>query len=250
MFLYFVPNVTADNFRESPAFVGGLAAILGTEAIQTKELRFGPAGKDVPGLLLCSPPLDGTMPTRLMWTPDKQTWQDCGEYWIGYETANPPHPEMLLRSKTIAGYSYTLGDGREYLCPIVRRMAFQPMLPCSLQFDGVAYTRVVQPEFEQLWVDSERWSKALTDTEKGLAAVRCLQLNYRVGPWELQILGTFAAESAANDVILAALDEQFFLDCLNDPKKKQWIENVSSVLASVSHGIEETCANIAPAAAN
>lgn len=231
MFLYFIPTQTAASFRTSDVFRNRLADILKDDVagIAAKDLKWGPAGKDVSGVLICLPPINGDgMAVRMKHDPDKQTWQLCDAdsdhpYWMGYETAKPPQPEQLLRKRTVNGYDFSLGDNREYVCPIIRRMASQPMLPCAVKFDGREYVPEVRPEYHEIWQDSIGWAKSMTIHEQAVAAERCLALNYRVGPYELNVLNTFGTEDAIRDVILAALDEPFFLQCLKDEKKNPQI---------------------------
>lgn len=256
MFLYFVPNVTKDTFRKSAAF-RPLIAILrdALDELKTKELNIGPAGTDgdgtrIPGLLICALPAEEASPRALRFEPEQQTWVDCGGYWLGFTAGAPPHPETLARTKQLDGYSYTLGDGREYLCPIIRRMIYQPMVPCGLHWNGESFDRVVKAEYEDLWEQSASWSKAMTANGRAQAALTCLQLNYRVGPFELEALGTFADEQAASDVILAALDEQFFVDCVNDPKKKASVETMLDALEQCAASYEDCCLDTAPVAEN
>ena len=232
MFLYFIPNETEDTFRDAASFAP-LTTILrdALPDLKTKSLRGGPADTEenrVPGLLICALPADRTFPIPLRYEPARQTWKDCGGYWMGYVTESPPHPETLQRDKTLDGYTYVLGDGREYLCPIVRRMLYKPMLPCGMHFNGETFERQVKPDWEEIWNQSANWSKRMNDHDRATAAVTCLQINYRVGPFEIDVLGAFSDETAVNEIILAALDEQFFIDCMNDPKKKASVEAMLS----------------------
>ena len=51
--------------------------------------------------------------TELGFFPDRQTWVDCGEFWLGWETENPPGPDDLLRPRPVGGEGVALGDGRD-----------------------------------------------------------------------------------------------------------------------------------------
>lgn len=237
MFVYAIPEATPSDFRESAAIAGRLGEIYrgAVDRLQTKELRRGPHGDSsctVVGLA------SHGEPARLEFRPDRQTWVECDGYWMGYPTGKPPRPEQLERPKPLESYEYALGGGTLYNCPIIRRLQHVPMLPCTVRFNGRQWEQQVVDQYADLWERSARWGKSMSLPEMAEIATELLGLNYFVGPHELHVMGTFADEQHVKDVLLAALDEQFFIDCLANESKKKSLEGLLDELERSAAGLE------------
>ncbi|HMP07796.1 MAG TPA: hypothetical protein PJ982_15705 [Lacipirellulaceae bacterium] len=73
-----------------------------------------------------APPLDG-----LAWcTTWPRAWSRCPVGLLGIDPAEPPQPESLSRKLQYAGYSEVLGDGNQWLIPVVAKS------PLMAQYDG------------------------------------------------------------------------------------------------------------------
>lgn len=220
IFLYYVPGATEQTIRTAPAFTsGGLQIVFADcmEYISFNESK-GPDGTS--GLLMYALPTSKEKPFALRYRPADQTWIDCETHWIGIQNDNPPQPEGLQRRKIVDSYTYTLADQREWKCPRIRRGA-NPLLPAYWKVNKGTFMLEVKEQYQDVWEASEEWSSArVTFMEAFLICVTCLGLNYRVGANELSAMNALDSESA-HDVILAALDEQFFLDLIANQKKNE-----------------------------
>ena len=81
-----------------------------------RETTTGPSGKA--GSVIGVGDGVGYFPARQKWTP----MPGKVGIWIGSDNDSPPSPEDLARSEQIAGYSVTLGCGRNFECliPVAR----------------------------------------------------------------------------------------------------------------------------------
>lgn len=129
--------------------------------------------------------------------PSKQVWKrfrvNGNAFWIGYEAdSGLPSPEDLVREASLASYHLPLSDGRKWLCPIAKA------LPRRLGLDPETgeFRKVVTDRFRGLceaadrvydeWRDSGKVS--LPDEEAHRLAVACLQQNYFLGLYEVEVL--------------------------------------------------------------
>lgn len=219
IFLYYVPGAKQTTVNESPAFASGELGIVfrdcpdGLSFCESK----GPDGGS--GVLLYAMPVSGEKPFSLRYKPDLQTWVDCGTHWLGMNNEQKPEPDGLLRKKTLNSYRYTLADGREWMCPKIRRGGM-PLVPAWWKMNQGLFTLEVKTEFVDIWNESESWSlgiRSISYPEAFSICALCLGLNYRMGVNEISMLNMLDMETS-RDVILAALDEQFFIDQLAQKK--------------------------------
>ena len=144
--------------------------------------------------------------------PDRQTWMKCGGYWIGWENGKQPGPEDLKREELVEGEMVKMGDGHEWLIPMIRSTIRGTCLPQGhvLNEDGEWSARPMKV-YQELSADAERlWQwfeleivgddSLPTDAEKDkiappstqeLADIVChaLSVNYKVGRADVSALG-------------------------------------------------------------
>lgn len=143
--------------------------------------------------------------------PAKQIWRKnigpIGPMWVGKDNAATIGPRELLRARVLNGHLVTLADGRQWLCPIARKLVDAPdgaqawsnALPRKWDVDdaGRWITGAVLPRYAALWEEVD-WiweyfktadGQATVDGQKaGHAAALALAANYRIGPTECGLL--------------------------------------------------------------
>ncbi|MCK4625733.1 MAG: hypothetical protein KAV00_10510 [Phycisphaerae bacterium] len=239
-FLYFFPDemvVTPASLAEA-----GLLSIISTPrsgeitgSFQSGQVTKGPGGRR--GVLVTStegPEVD------LRYEADKQTWyppqgpdddygHPCG-YWIGFWTDDPPTPDNLARPEQIEGVEVTMADKRQWLVPIARRFGgglekYKCELPNHYKRDDET-GRIVFPvlaRYAELWDLSGRLAESFIEpflgTDPPTEAVGkkftigegwetvavALDVNYRVGFWEIFSLGLLD-DLCLRDVCFAVID--------------------------------------------
>lgn len=152
---------------------------------------------DRPGTLLF--PLTPGVPVPLVpgYMPESQTWTQAGNHWIGYEGDEPPRPEHFARAKQVPGYLVPDAHGRSWSIPLIRGLD-RPYgaLPCDYQFGpDFLPAEVLRSSYRDLWEESakmwdayEEESGGVPDAAAAQFAARCLAINYRLGPAELNLL--------------------------------------------------------------
>ncbi len=129
------------------------------------------------------------------YVPESQKWRRASRYWIGYE-GEPPRPEHFERSSVVPGYIVPDRFGRSWHVPLIRGLD-RPYgaLPCDYEFgDEFLPSEVLRARYRSLWRDSARiwdcYSETSTVAETFVAqfAARCLAINYRLGPAEMNFL--------------------------------------------------------------
>ena len=170
--------------------------------------------------------------------PDAQTWHQVDrpagepELYVGWYTDQPPTPADLLRAEPLPGVPVKLGDGREWLVPVLQewRGDDDPMcrLPCPLtrradgqwmRGDVVAAYRETWDRACQLWdviIAAMRETPAGGKTGYAFAglhdfACELLSINYAVSWPEVSALELFLPATAAR-VCEAAIDLPTFID--------------------------------------
>lgn len=199
-FLYYLPHSVAPRYNtkaDIPA-VCKLAEVLEDAEITPFPIINGPDGgsgtmlhldmkkEDVPGMF-----------------PETQEWIEVkdGEkttHWLGWKKASKPNEESLRRKERFNGYPVTMGD-EQWIVPAIHSP--RTTLPKVFKMSGNGPGLSVMPEYEAIQKDSERvfeWvlknklNEPATDLN-GLFVfdyvIRVLQLNYRIGAWELSTLG-------------------------------------------------------------
>jgi hypothetical protein len=168
---------------------------------------------------------------RLGYFPERQVWRrvpGC-DVWCGCDAEDKPKPADLARAEQISGEWITLDDGNQWLAPKARRwcelddrLLWDYNLPrrMTLNDDGLWVPGGVKPRYERLWQlanDYEAsYSAAMAEAGEDDSVVRfvfeeidtlaigALQINYRVGPVELDMLGVYdqAVRQRIIDVLL------------------------------------------------
>jgi hypothetical protein len=95
-----------------------------------------------------------------------------------------------------------------------------PLLPAYWKFNQGIFRLEVKKEFVDVWEASADWVlevRSILLPEAFAICALCLGLNYRIGVNEISALNMLDTVTF-RDVILAALDEQFFLDMISQKK--------------------------------
>lgn len=204
-FLYFLPIDPPANWSGLPE--GHVKDVLrGDPNCIIRGCLSGPTGEA--GCVALASGDDETAPG---FYPDKQTWRD-GYPWgsLGWENDKLPGPEDLLRKDAVGGEPMALGDGREWLLPLLGP-AWQE-LPGDLVDTPEGGCEVVMREsFKPLCKESEWW----WDTLRQLGGYQfqrlanfvsdALATNYRVGWPEVGTLKLLSASPQEHTAILSAL---------------------------------------------
>jgi hypothetical protein len=169
----------------------------------------------------------GNEDNALGYWPERQRWRQVPgmDIWCGVYADAMPTPRDVERDDQVPGQWLKLDDGQQWLAPTARRwvpdggeLAWTHGLPqrLTLSDEGTWVTGGVKPKYQRLWDLSVRYLTA-TEDEDGIIrftvdelndlAISALQVNYRVGPIELDMLGVFD-ETARRQVIRALLDLQ------------------------------------------
>ncbi len=215
--LYFLPGIYRKDLVNGPRLSAsilagrGLLGIFGDlENLQTElslvELTSaGPGGTS--GTLLI-PLVPGTEPPlRIGYYPTQQDWHNQGDqFWIGLDRESPPTPEDLRRRHVVAHYSMTLGDGHEWLIPVLRRPDGSSELPAAFAFDAAGQlSQRVRPAYRELWEEAGELAEwfvsghlhelAKTDMPRLVDwCVRILAVNYRFDRVLQSLLGVVGTD--------------------------------------------------------
>lgn len=236
LFFYFLPGQSAASINRATLAKCPFASSLG-EALRTDRLfdamvvandvSVGPNGSS--GALVVVHHPDWPDSHRLGYYPDEQTWRDCGGFWLGYVTNMPPGPDSLQRDPLVSGYDYELGDERIWHAPLIRHPGGAANLPKTMGVNASgAYIESVVPSLEWAWELSRKiWDEyflgeGISRAEVFGLAVKCLGLNYRIGPHEATALRLFDSENAAL-VLKAAIAEPLIREFMaaEESKKNQ-----------------------------
>lgn len=175
--------------------------------------------------------------SKVGYFPDRQTWRKSHltaepAIWVGMYTEDRPTPDVLARGDLLDGVWLELDDGHRWLAPRARRweeFGEQLLWICnlpqrlSLSEDGLWTLGDVKPRYARLWNLALAYEQAFaaavaatTEADGGVVrfqfdaidelAIGALQVNYRVGPAELDLLGVYDLE-ARQQIIDALLDQ-------------------------------------------
>ena len=216
-FIYFIPGVQG-LLRGQVKRYGLAYAFPASAPFATRRLDPGPAGGGV---------LVATTSEDCHYNADAQTWQDCGRYWLGYETEKPPGPDDLKRPEQIDGHRVMLADGNEWLIPVAREMRGKTKFPKRLAIGpDCKWVTVPMPEYAALFKRAEEVFDAYMEGGEGKEVTiadlnffcDALALNYRVSAREVSALGLL---TTANQVqaVGAVIDWPTLLEAAESMEK-------------------------------
>lgn len=226
----------------------GLAYACDTGGPNHAAMGPGPDGK--PGVVFVFAGPDGSMaPTALAGRPSVHWMEYPGNdgLWLGYDQADVPGPEDLVRSEQQWGHAVQLADGRLWTVPVARLVDGQPALPRRLSWDGTAWTEgEILERYASLFAAACRLWDALAVNgrveldESCDVATSALAVNYRIGPAEISLLGLFDTESHAA-VVKAMIDW---------PTVEALVKKGVSNQPSLEPGERDSCPDTDPAPPN
>ena len=122
--------------------------------------------------------------------------EDEVSIWLGYETAHPPTPEALERAQVLPGYRCFDKLDQVWHIPVARSPRGSASVPSEFRRTRTGIERIPDPRYLGLWDLSgvvydwlhDVFQPAHQDLWKYDTAVQLLQVNYRVGPDELNLL--------------------------------------------------------------
>lgn len=199
-FLYYLPGLGGCNERMLSSFglhsrfvAAGGAGLVEHTITGVDE---GPAGT---GCILAL----GATPAQ--YQPQRQTWQDCGRFWIGMENDLPPGPADLVREFGFQGHEIELAENK-WRIPLLRRWHAQrcdhvTALPKCIRPVNGKLVETVSPKYQHFDDIAESiWQSFLKQETvsievlfKNCAAL--LAINYRMGAEEVALLGLLDHES-------------------------------------------------------
>jgi hypothetical protein len=168
---------------------------------------------------------------RLGYWPEQQVWKQIpgSVAWCGMFSGDRPTPGDLARPDQITGEWLTLDDGHPWLVPKARRwVALEDRLLWDLNLprrltladDGTWTPGNVKPKYERLWQLATAYTEADAKAQETAdddgayrfsfeqideLAIGALQVNYRVGPIELDLLGVYD-DASRRRIIRVLLD--------------------------------------------
>lgn len=235
-FIYFVPGDGPLTEDEQNDLLDRHGLGYALERPLFAPIRRGPSADDEPGPpgLLVGEDAAG-IPPRL--DEDRQQWRlldaERGT-WLGWYPERLPGPRELARRQQLSGWLVELGDPPQpWHVPCARRWHDQgedaPACHCALPqgftlVDGHWIRGGVKARYRPLWQLVEAYFAALTEAAARVEddrrtsitfqfdqlddlAVGALQLNYRVGPVELDVLGCYDEEGRQR-IVEAVMDER------------------------------------------
>lgn len=208
-FLYFLPGVSRDSISPEEVIRAGLGDTLrdrmtptdlsGNGRLIVASVNNGPGGHN--GTILqvipeqTEEPDEDAPAVAIGYFPKQQQWEQVGKYWVGWDPNNLPTPEDLERDEFCGESEVTLGDGRVWMCPVIRLTQGAHRLPDVWKLVNGKFTSVIKPDWAWAWdLTGDIWDWYTSDRTKTQPelfewAIRLLSINYRVGPCEAGILG-------------------------------------------------------------
>jgi len=173
---------------------------------------------------------------RLGYWPAKQTWRQLpgNDVWVGMYTDDALDPQRLARAEQITGQWITADDGSRWLAPMAKRWheingdaLWSCNLPQRLVLNdaGLWLPGGPTPRYTRLWDLATQYEQRIFEVANGQTAkfdedqvaILALQVNYRIGPAELDLLGIYNMEFR-RCILQALLDVDTFVSWF---KKKQ-----------------------------
>lgn len=136
--------------------------------------------------------------------PAEQEWHEGPDWWVGWYKEAKPGPGDLARAQQLPGYTLTMGDGNEWVLPLVRSVddvgGALCVLPHKLTMDAAGRIGSGEPieQYRALWESTEwAWLAMVNEDDIDPAdAARTVGLlygaNYRLSMFELFSLGLFS----------------------------------------------------------
>jgi hypothetical protein len=210
-FVYFIPgeNRPVIGWEDLPK---RLHSVLQPSPISCKKT---PNGPKPPGLLFSPVPSDPEgVESHTLYEPEKQFWEDHGEFWLGaYKNALPTPADLRRPGKPIEGHPVKLADGNEWLMPVVG--PYFSKLPRVFRMRDGAPSLEVAERYRELSIESEEFAEFMANQGASKPWVdvmtfvaKCLGLNYHVGLEEVAALGildTHVTDDAL-DCIIGTVD--------------------------------------------
>ena len=182
-FLYYIPGrIALVNEHSLPEDLRG---ILDGATLHSGHTPNGPDGG--PGMLFGAR-------ERLGVNKSTQTWVEVkGSYWIGFDNADKPRPDDLMRPKLVSGTPVELGDGNQWIIPSVH--FYGNTLPKAYRVVDGQLKLVPIAGFEEISQDADYWFEVLMKLHRGESVsfkpwdlfrffVGLLKINYRLGEVE------------------------------------------------------------------
>ena len=234
LFLYFLAGWEQGSATREKLLTTPLAAVAFDamrndrtfkDMIVTHNVSIGPSGSS--GVLIVAKHPAWPDSHRIGFYPEEQTWRDCGDYWLGYVTDCKPGPDSLQREALVSGYDYELGDELIWDAPMIRYPAGSANLPQTMGVDASGkYVESVVPSMTWAWeLSCKIWDdyflgSGINRAEVFDYAVKCLSVNYRVGPHEATALGLLNTDTAAL-VLKAAIAEPLIREFMAEDESKK-----------------------------
>jgi hypothetical protein len=140
-------------------------------------------------------------PRRMGYYENEQTWHPVGDgskCWIGIDNDSPPKPDEMRRKRVHDGYTLELADGARWTIPVIRRPDGSTGLPTDMVFDAAGkYSEPIKPAYLSYWeasakvcdwVFAESSNDSIDNPEALKLAIEALNLNYRYGMQEHNVL--------------------------------------------------------------
>jgi hypothetical protein len=206
-FLYFIPGVCPSELSALPD-LHPKRVLEGCE-VTIRGTNDGPSGE--PGcVVMANEPDDAESPTVCGYYPERQEWKQYPGWSLGWDKGKLPGPADLIREDAVGGDPLKLGDGNEWLLPLLGP-AWQE-LPGAIQDKPEGGCEVVMLEkFNPLCKESEWWfdivqQKAAYSFDRLFTFVSdALAANYHVGRPEVGALKLLATDSMQHVTILIML---------------------------------------------
>jgi hypothetical protein len=232
MAMYFLYCIDSGQISAAAMATAGLGHLPPAATLITRGMLDGPDGR------ACLMVADGRCePRRLRYAPAEQTWAKSagGKYWLGFWNDQRPTAASLQRTAAMSGYKVTLGDGDEWIVPVLRQLDGGTGLEQAYAMTAEGLTCMPLPQHAdlfaragQLWADyqiqvtGEAGSIALADGQRFALAAEALALHYHLGADEITLLGLLTTVTMSK-VLAALIDVPAFeamLAALADAEKK------------------------------
>jgi len=191
-FLYFIPGIKGLSRPDLGRY--GLASVIGDAPFTGGEVDRGPLDAG-PGFLFA---LDRPGRPKLSAAGETKRWRQCtGGCVLGFDSADPPSPENLMREDAPVAITGKMSDGHAWALPAAK------VLPAyfGLDDDGNQVVKF-RHEWRELGEIAAKVDRAITrdgelirldhsaipPAEAHAIAVTVLSKTYHVGPWELDAL--------------------------------------------------------------